>query len=122
VYFPDFYLDSGSRIQNFLFTDSSFGPTYTNEFRFSYGRLNIDQARIPPGASPLARTLPQIIITNIAGPGVPSDLVAFRDANNLLFQETQTKLSGRHTFLRVGAAPATCNPVVGDYYHGRDQL
>jgi len=99
VYFPGFYLDSGSRNQNFLFTDSyTFGPTYTNEFRFSYGRLNIDQARIPPGAAPLARTLPQISITNIAGPGVPSDFVAFRDANNLLFQETQTKLSGRHTF------------------------
>src|SRR5262249_9876492 len=41
---------------------------------------------------------PQISITNIAGPGVPSDVVGFRDANNLLFQETQTKLSGRHTF------------------------
>jgi carboxypeptidase family protein len=99
VYFPGFSLDAGARNQNFLFTDSyTFGPTYTHEFRFSYGRMDTDQARIPPGAAPLASTLPQITITNIAAPGVPSNFLEFRHANNLLFQETQTKLSGRHIF------------------------
>jgi hypothetical protein len=103
VYFPGFFLDAGARNQNFLFTDSyTFGPSYTNEFRFSYGRLDAAQARIPPGAVPLAGTLPRITITNIATPGIPSNALEFRHANNLLFQETQTKLSGRHIF-RYGA-------------------
>ena len=103
VYFPGFFLDAGARNQNFLFTDSyTFGPSYTNEFRFSYGRLDAAQARIPPGAVPLAGTLPRISITNIATPGIPSNALEFRHANNLLFQETQTKLSGRHIF-RYGA-------------------
>jgi outer membrane receptor protein involved in Fe transport len=103
VYFPGFFFDAGARNQNFLFTDSyTFGPSYTNEFRFSYGRLDASQARIPPGAVALASTLPHIVITNIAAPGVPSNALEFRHANNLLFQETQTKLSGRHIF-RYGA-------------------
>ena len=103
VYFPGFFLDAGAHNQNFLFTDSyTFGPSYTNEFRFSYGRLDADQARIPAGAVPLASTLPNITITNIATPGIPSNTLEFRHANNLLFQETQTKMSGRHIF-RYGA-------------------
>ena len=47
---------------------------------------------------PAARTLPQIAIPNIASPGISSGAVQFRYANNFLFQETQTKLSGRHAF------------------------
>jgi len=103
VYFPGFVFDNGAHNQNFLFSDSyTFGPSYTNEFRFSYGRLDADTARISPHAAPLATTLPRIVITNIAAPGVPSNFLEFRHANNLLFQETQTKLSGRHIF-RYGA-------------------
>ena len=101
VLFPGFILDAAERNQNFLLTDSyTFGPSYTNEFRFSYGRLHVDQSRISPQSDPLAHTLPRIIIQNISSPGVPSSL-QFRHANNLLFQETQTKLTGRHT-LRYG--------------------
>ncbi|MCI0622714.1 MAG: carboxypeptidase regulatory-like domain-containing protein, partial [Acidobacteria bacterium] len=99
VNFPGFILDSAERNQNFLFTDGyTFGPSYTNEFRFSYGRLDADQTRISPQSVPQARTLPWIRILNptIAAPGVTSAL-QFRHANNLLFQETQTKLIGRHT-------------------------
>src|SRR6266567_2574390 len=103
VYFPGFVLDNGAHNQNFLFSDSyTFGPSYTNEFRFSYGRLDADTARISPHAAPLATTLPRIVVTNIAAPGIPSNFLEFRHANNLLFQETQTKLSGRHIF-RYGA-------------------
>lgn len=103
VNFPDFILDSAERNQNFLFTDSyTFGPSYTNEFRFSYGRLDLGQARISPQSVPQARTLPwiRILQPTIAAPGVTSAL-QFRRAHNLLFQETQTKLIGRHT-LRYG--------------------
>jgi hypothetical protein len=36
VQFPGFILDNGARNHDFQFTDSyTFGPTYTNEFRFS---------------------------------------------------------------------------------------
>jgi outer membrane receptor protein involved in Fe transport len=98
VLFPGFILDTAERNQNFLFSDSyTFGPSYTNEFRFSYGRLHADQSRISPQSVPLAQTLPRITIQNISSPGVPSGL-QFRHSNNLLFQETQTKLKGRHTF------------------------
>jgi hypothetical protein len=103
VYFPGFVLDTAARNQNFLFADSyTFGPTYTNEFRFSYGKLDADQARISPQSVALAKTLPRIIIqNNIASPGLDSSAVQFRYATNLLFQETQTRLAGRHT-LRYG--------------------
>jgi hypothetical protein len=103
VVFPGFIADSSARNQNVLFTDSyTFGPTYTNEFRFSYGKLDADQTRISPQSVALARTLPRIVIQNVAAPGLDSSLFQFRHANNLLFQETQTKLAGRHTF-RYGA-------------------
>lgn len=98
VLFPGFVLDAAERNQNFLFADSyTFSPSFTNEFRFSIGRLHADQSRISPQSDPLSHTLPRIGIQNISSPGVPSGL-QFRHANNLLFQETQTKLMGRHTF------------------------
>ncbi len=98
VDFPGFITDTGERNQNFLFADSyTFGPTYTNEFRFSYGKLYANQSRISPQSVPLAHTLPVITIQNVAPLGI-NQAQPFRDANNLLFQETQTKLSGRHTF------------------------
>ncbi len=98
VLFPGFILDTAERNQNFLIADNfTFGPSYTNEFRFSYGRLHADQSRLSPQSDSLAQTLPRIIIQSVAAPGVPSGR-AFRYADNLLFQETQTRLTGRHTF------------------------
>ena len=44
--------------------------------------------------------MPEFIIPNIAAPGLMAP--QYRYADNLLFQETQTKLRGRHTF-RYGA-------------------
>ena len=86
---------------NFLFADSyTLGPSYTNEFRFSYTRPNVSLNTIWPGSLPVASTLPQIVIQSISSPGFAGGN-EFHDANNLLFQETQTKLSGRHA-LRYG--------------------
>ena len=81
-----------------MFADTfTFSPIFTNEFRFSYGRLRADDPfRISPLSVPLAHTLPDFTIQNIAAPGIGN--AQFRLANNLLFQETQTKLHGRHTF------------------------
>jgi len=103
VNFPGFITDQAAQNQNFLFTDHyTFSPSWTNEFRFSYARQEADEPeRISPQSVPLARTLPRIMIAQVDSPGVRSNFLQFRHANNLLFQETQTKLSGRHT-LRYG--------------------
>jgi outer membrane receptor protein involved in Fe transport len=85
---------------NFLFADSyTFGPSYTNEFRFSYGRPDLRNGITWPGSIPLARTLPRINFPNpFSSPGLVSSNNQFHYGNNFLFQETQTKLSGRHAF------------------------
>jgi hypothetical protein len=97
--FPGFIQDEAQLNHNFLFTDHyTFSPTWTNEFRFAYSRQNTDDNRISPQSIPQAQTQPRINISSINSPGVLSDFVQFRHVNNLLFQEKQTKLSGRHTF------------------------
>ncbi len=99
VPFPGFIQEDVSSHQNFLFDDSyTFGPSYTNEFRFSYGRPDGRYSYTAPDSVPLARTLPRITITNISTPGLVSQNTQFHYGNNFLFQETQTKLSGRHAF------------------------
>src|SRR5439155_16496238 len=97
VKFPGFVQESAFSHHNFLFADSyTFGPTYTNEFRFSYGRPDSRNLVPWPGSVPAALTLPNINITNVAAPGLNSGNTQFHYGNNFLFQETQTKLSGRH--------------------------
>src|SRR5439155_14681279 len=119
IYFPGFITDNAAQNQNFLFTDHyTLSSSWTNEFRFSYAKQDNDEPeRISPQSVPLAQTLPRIIIGQgqapanigavtspaglVASPGIRSNFLQFRHSNNLLFQETQTKLSGRHT-LRYG--------------------
>jgi len=94
--------EQAGRNQNFLLADSyTFSPSFTNEFRFSHGRLRADDpVRISPLSVPEARTLPAYNIPSVPMPGgLPHQ---YRHVDNLLFQETQTKLRGRHT-LRYGA-------------------
>ena len=99
VYFPGFVLDHPERNQNLLLADQrSLSSTWTNEFRLSYARQDGETRRISPQSVPLALTLPKITIPSIDAPGIGSILLQFRKVNNFLFQETQTKLSGRHTF------------------------
>jgi carboxypeptidase family protein len=103
IFFPGFVFEQAAQNQNLLFTDQyTFSPSWTNEFRFSYARQEADDPnRISPQSVPQARTLPHIIIgqpPQIDAPGIAWNLLQFRLASNLLFQETQTKLSGRHTF------------------------
>jgi hypothetical protein len=107
VSFPGFVQESTYSHHNFLFTDGyTFGPTYTNEFRFSYGRPDVNIFTTWPGSVPQAFTSPGIAINNIStnnannisAPGVASGNAQFHDGDNFLFQETQTKLSGRHAF------------------------
>lgn len=99
VYFPGYVADETAQNHNLLFTDQYvFSSGLTNEFRFSYGRQDADTKRISSQSLPMAQTLPRFIIPNIASPGINSLDLQDTLANNLLFQETQTWLSGRHTF------------------------
>ncbi len=102
IFFPGYFRDFKGRSQNFQFTDTwTFSSTWTNEFRFSYGRIGFDFP-IADGAVDLARTLPLLSIPNISSPGIATNIPQFRYANNWLLQETQSKIVGRHTF-RYGA-------------------
>jgi outer membrane receptor protein involved in Fe transport len=98
VSFPGFLDDQAAQNQNVLFADTyTFSASFTNEFRFSYGRLRADEPSRPsPQAVPLSRTLPSFTIRDVSAPSLVDP--QYRYANNLLFQETQTKLTGRHTF------------------------
>jgi hypothetical protein len=98
-FFGAFQQDSRRSTQSFLFTDHYiFSPAWTNEFRFSYARLDGESNRISPESGPLAKTLPRLSIPLIDSPGTLSSNLQLKKANNWLFQETQSKLSGRHTF------------------------
>src|SRR5262249_26020186 len=101
VDFPGFITDDAALNHNFLFTDHyTFSPTWTNEFRLSYARQDADQPeRISPKSVPEAQTQPKILISGLPTPGVHSEDLELRHVNNLLFQETQTKLNCRHTFI-----------------------
>jgi hypothetical protein len=105
IRFPGFVLDSAAQNQNLLLTDHlTFSPLWTNEFRFSYARQEAEPFRISPGSVPEARSLPIVFLSvpggpsELAAPGIPHNFLQLRTVTNLLFQETQTKLAGRHTF------------------------
>src|SRR5262249_52153890 len=99
VSFPGFVQEDTYNHQNLLFADSyTFGPSFTNEFRFAYGRPGAANYVTWPGSSPLAATLPSITIANVSAPGVNSQNAAYHDGENFLFQETQTKVHNRHAF------------------------
>ena len=99
VSFPGFVQEDTYSHQNLLFADSyMFGPSYTNEFRFSYGRPDAANYVTWPGSNPLASTLPIISIANVSAPGVNSQNATLHNGENFLFQETQTKVYNRHAF------------------------
>jgi outer membrane receptor protein involved in Fe transport len=100
--FPGFVTDQAARNQNFLLADTyTFSSSFTNEFRFSFGRQRADFNRPTSLSIPEAQTVPQYGIADIAAPGGIGEGL-FQDADNFLFQETQTKLAGHHMF-RYGA-------------------
>jgi hypothetical protein len=98
ISFPGFVKEQAFSHDNVVFTDSyTFGPSYTNEFRFSYGRPDALLGTPWPGSVPAAQTLPGITITNVAAPGL-NNSGQFYYGSNFLFQETQTTLKGGHAF------------------------
>jgi hypothetical protein len=101
ISFPGFIKEQDLHHDNVVFTDSYiFGPSYTNEFRFSYERPDAKLGVTWPGSVASALTLPAIMITGVAAPGLANN-GQFYYGNNFLFQETQTKLKAGHA-LRYG--------------------
>jgi hypothetical protein len=97
--FPGFAQEDWFSHHNLLFADSyTFGPSYTNEFRLSYSRPEVHLDATWPGSISQARTAPAITIAGVSAPGLASANGQFHYSNNLLLQETQSKLSGRHAF------------------------
>src|SRR5262249_32729116 len=87
---------------SFIFSDSYvFSPSFTNEFRFSFARSDANLNSTWSGSLPQAWTLPQITIANVSAPGLNSANSQFHKSDTLPFQETQTKLTGRHA-IRYG--------------------
>jgi hypothetical protein len=120
VTFPGFVGEQEFSHYNSVFADSyTFGPSYTNEFRFSFERTDGRFGVTWPGSIPLALTLPVITITSVAAPGLGSN-GQFHSSNNFLFQETQTKVTGRHAFrygvelLRETVTQAFAGPTLGN--------
>ncbi|HEY6402276.1 MAG TPA: hypothetical protein VI479_12755, partial [Blastocatellia bacterium] len=100
--FPGYIQAQKGRSQNFLATDTyTFNSTWTNELRFSYGRIGFDFL-ISDNSVDQAFTQPLITIPSIDMPGIATNMPQFRFANNWLLQETQSKIVGSHTF-RYGA-------------------
>jgi len=100
VAFPGFAQEDMFRNYNFLLADTyTLSPSYTNEFRVSYGRQDGVFNSTWPGSNPQARMLAQIQIAgNVSAPGVVSANGNSNYGDNFLLQETQTKLVGRHAF------------------------
>ncbi|MBI3653478.1 MAG: TonB-dependent receptor [Acidobacteria bacterium] len=96
---PGFTFDGDFGSQNLLASHTwVISPTMTNEFRFSFGRINF-QFPISPNASELAKTLQNVGFGGtISAFGIQTNIPQFRIANNYLYQETMSKVFGTHTF------------------------
>jgi hypothetical protein len=95
---PGFRRETTGKDKNFLVTHTWLvNPSLTNEFRFSYGKIDFDFP-ISSDAAPLAFTLPQITISGLSTIGTATNIPQFRVAENYQFQDAATKIYGAHTF------------------------
>jgi Carboxypeptidase regulatory-like domain/TonB-dependent Receptor Plug Domain len=95
---PGFTFDGDFGSQNFLVTHTwIINPRTTNEFRFSFGRINF-QFPLAPGNKEEAATLQNINISGISPIGIQTNIPQFRIADNYLIQETMSKVVRTHTF------------------------
>jgi len=99
---PGFENDNLARTMSGLFTDTYvISPTWTNEFRFNYGRIGFDFPATAKDAfhRNLANYDPTIGLGNgLAGFGIATNIPQFRFANNWQYQDTMTIVRGTHTF------------------------
>lgn len=98
---PGFDRGFNGRTMTGLFTDTYvFGPRWTNEFRFNYGRIGFNFPSLAPDA--FHANLANFGISGITGFGVATNIPQFRYANNWQYQDTVSATFGRHTW-RFGA-------------------
>jgi len=98
---PGFDNNFVGRTMNGLFSDTyMISPTWTNEFRFDYGRIGFNFPPTTSDASVLA--LANYSGLGVTGFGVATNIPQFRFANNWEYQDTMTLVRGKHTF-RFGA-------------------
>lgn len=98
---PLFIRDFSGQSRNFLATHNwVINSTTTNEFRFSYGKIDFTFP-ISPNGPDAAFTQQNIAIAGLSSIGISTAIPQFRIAENYLFQNTTTKILGSHT-LRFG--------------------
>lgn len=71
-------------------------PTWTNEFRFNYGRIGFNFPLLAPDS--FHANEPNYSGLGITGFGGATNIPQFRFANNWQYQDTMSLVRGRHTF------------------------
>src|SRR5262249_47973954 len=98
-----FDADSKSRNDSLALTHTYvISPTFTNEFRFSYARIN---PQFPITNAGVGETLPTFAFTgsaSMSGFGTSATFPQGRTANTWQYQDVVTNVRGNHTF-RMGA-------------------
>ena len=104
--FPGFEIDVPSLVQNFYANYTrSFSTRTSNEFRFGYGRFNVQFAPRDPEvglAGPVFSFTGAGLGQGITSVGLPTGFPQGRLFNNYQFQDTISHTAGNHT-LRFGA-------------------
>jgi hypothetical protein len=104
--FPGFEIDVPSRVQNFYANYTrSLSTGTTNEFRFGYGRFNVEFAPRDPQVGlvgPVFSFTGAGLGQGITSVGLPTGFPQRRLFNNYQFQDTISHTAGNHT-LRFGA-------------------
>ena len=97
VEFEGFDADFKARLYNLLLTETHvFSPTFTNEARIAYNRLDFGFPLADPDGP--AGQLPRIGVASISSLGASTTFPQGRIANNYTIQDTVTILRGNHTF------------------------
>jgi outer membrane receptor protein involved in Fe transport len=97
VAFEGFDADFKARLYNLLISETHvFSPTFTNEARIAYNRLDFGFPLSDPNGP--AGQLPLITVASVSALGASNTFPQGRIANNYTIQDTVTLLSGNHTF------------------------
>jgi len=98
---PGFDNSNPSKTLTGSFSDTyTINQTWTNEFRFNYGRIGLDFPLLAPDL--FHATLASYSGLGVTGFGGATNIPQFRFANNWQYQDTMSLLRGKHTF-RFGA-------------------
>ncbi len=95
--FPGFFTSYQGKYNNALITETHvFSPSFTNEARLSYNRIDLGFPANP--TNPLGLTTPRITISSLSSVGLTGTIPQGRIANNYVLQDTMSWVRGSHTF------------------------